>query len=90
MRRWLSFEKQLGQLQALLEESEAADRDNKVQLQNLGNRLNAALAKAAAEERRRRKLEEEEEKGLKKSCWKKKNWQIRPWISQNISRNFWS
>ena len=52
--------KQLGQLQALLEESEAADRDNKVQLQNLGNRLNAALAKAAAEERRRRKLEEEE------------------------------
>jgi len=50
----------LGQLQALLDESEAADRDNKVQLQNLGNNLNVALAKAAAEERRRRKLEEEE------------------------------
>ena len=43
--------KQLGKLQALLDESEASERDNKVQLQNLGNRLNAALAKAAAEER---------------------------------------
>ncbi|MEK9642665.1 MAG: peptidoglycan -binding protein, partial [Paracoccaceae bacterium] len=63
--------KQLGQLQALLEESEAADRDNKVQLQNLGNRLNAALAKAAAEERRRRKLEEEERKRLEKELLEK-------------------
>ena len=56
--------KQLGTLQALLEVSEAVDRDNKIQLQNLGNRLNAALAKAAAEERRRRKLEEVERKRL--------------------------
>ncbi len=58
--------KQLGKLQALLDDLEAEDRDNKVQLQNLGNRLNAALAKAAAEERRRRKLEEEERKRLEK------------------------
>ncbi len=58
--------KQLGKLQALLDDLEAEDRDSKVQLQNLGNRLNAALAKAAAEERRRRKLEEEERKRLEK------------------------
>ena len=56
--------KQLGKLQDLLEVSEAVDRDKKIQLQNLGNRLNAALAKAAAEERRRRKLEEVERKRL--------------------------
>ncbi len=58
--------KQLRKLKALLDVSEAADRDNKIQLQNLGNRLNAALAKAAIEERRWRKLEEEERKRLEK------------------------
>ena len=34
--------------------------DTQIQLQNLGNRLNAALARAATEERKRRKLQEAE------------------------------
>ena len=56
--------KQLGQLQALLEASEELDTSNKVQLQNLGNRLNAALARAASEQRKRLKLEEAARKKL--------------------------
>lgn len=56
--------KQLGQLQALLEVSEELDANNQVQLQNLGNRLNAALARAASEQRKRLKLEEAARKKL--------------------------
>ena len=56
--------KQVEQLQGLLDVSEAADVDNKTQLQNLGQRLNAALARAATEERKRRTLEEAERKRL--------------------------
>jgi chemotaxis protein MotB len=56
--------KQVEQLQGLLDVSEAADVDNKTQLQNLGQRLNAALARAATEERKRRTLEEAEHKRL--------------------------
>ena len=56
--------KQVEQLQGLLDVSEAADVDNKTQLQNLGQRLNAALARAATEERKRRPLEEAERKRL--------------------------
>ena len=56
--------KQLGQLQALLEASEELDASNKVQLQNLGNRLNAALARAASEQRKRLKLEQAARKKL--------------------------
>lgn len=51
---------ELGKLQELLALSEQKDADSKIQLQNLGNRLNAALARAASEERKRRKLEEAE------------------------------
>ena len=51
---------ELGQLQELLAQSEQKDVDSQIQLQNLGNRLNAALARAASEERKRRKLEEAE------------------------------
>ncbi len=62
---------QLGQLQALLDKSEESDRKNNVQIKNLGNRLNAALAKVATEERRRRKLEEKERKRLEKELEEK-------------------
>ena len=51
---------ELGKLQELLALSEQKDADAQIQLQNLGNRLNAALARAASEERKRRKLEEAE------------------------------
>ena len=56
--------KQMGQLQALLEVSEQKDIDSKALLKNMGNRLNAALARAVAEERKNRKLEEAERKRL--------------------------
>lgn len=56
--------RQMGQLQALLEVSEQKDIDSKVKLQNMGNRLNAALARAVAQERKTRKLEEAERKRL--------------------------
>lgn len=56
--------KQLQQLQLVLEQSEEKDRDAQVQLTNMGNRLNAALARAATEERKRRLLEEAERKRL--------------------------
>ena len=51
---------ELSKLQELLALSEQKDADSQIQLQNLGNRLNAALARAASEERKRRKLEEAE------------------------------
>jgi chemotaxis protein MotB len=51
---------QLGQLQAILDDSQAREAAASVQVQNLGSDLNAALARAAAEERRRRQLEEAE------------------------------
>ena len=56
--------RQMGQLQSLLEVSEQKDIDSKVKLQNMGNRLNAALARAVAQERKTRKLEEAERKRL--------------------------
>ncbi|MDA9990008.1 peptidoglycan -binding protein [Paracoccaceae bacterium] len=56
--------RQMGQLQALLEVSEQKDIDSKVKLQNMGNRLNAALARAVVQERKTRKLEEAERKRL--------------------------
>ncbi len=51
---------ELGKLQEILALSEQKDADSQIELQNLGNRLNAALARAASEERKRRKLEEAE------------------------------
>ena len=51
---------QLGQLQAILDDSQAREAAAAVQVQTLGSDLNAALARAAAEERRRRQLEEAE------------------------------
>jgi chemotaxis protein MotB len=51
---------QLSSLQAILDEAKSQDLEAKVQLQNLGSDLNAALARVAAEERKRRQLEEAE------------------------------
>ena len=62
--RLAQLRRQMGQLQALLEVSEQKDIDSKVKLQNMGNRLNAALARAVAQERKARKLEEAERKRL--------------------------
>ncbi|MDO6484208.1 peptidoglycan -binding protein [Shimia thalassica] len=55
---------QLTGLQALLDDSKDRDQAAQVQLQTLGQDLNAALARAAVEERKRRQLEEEERKRL--------------------------
>ena len=51
---------QLGQLQAMLDISAQADADAKVQIENLGSQLNAALARVAGEQKRRAELEEAE------------------------------
>lgn len=59
-----ALRKQLGGLQAILDDYEARDEAAKVQMQSLGQDLNTALARAAAEERKRRQLEEVERKRL--------------------------
>ncbi len=51
---------QLGSLQALLDDYETRNEAAEIQIQTLGQDLNAALARAASEERRRRLLEEAE------------------------------
>ncbi len=48
---------QLGSLQSVLDEAQAKDEAAKVQLESLGNDLNAALAQVAAEQRKRAELE---------------------------------
>ncbi|MCA8881923.1 MAG: peptidoglycan -binding protein [Rhodobacteraceae bacterium] len=55
---------QLGSLQAVLDASEARDAAAQVQIENLGQRLNTALARAASEERKRAELEAERAKQL--------------------------
>ncbi|CUH89272.1 Chemotaxis protein MotB [Phaeobacter sp. CECT 5382] len=59
-----ALREQLGGLQAILDDYEARDTAQQVQLQNLGQDLNAALARAASQERRSRLLEERERKRL--------------------------
>ena len=54
----LELRRQLSSLQSLLTLSEEKDRDEEIQLQNLGNRLNAALARLASEEKKKRQLEQ--------------------------------
>lgn len=51
---------QLGSLQALLDDFKERNEAAEIQIQTLGQDLNAALARAASEERRRRLLEEAE------------------------------
>jgi chemotaxis protein MotB len=55
---------QLGSLQALLDDYEDRNAAAEIQIQSLGQDLNAALARAASEERRRRLLEEAERQRL--------------------------
>lgn len=55
---------QLGSLQALLDDYKSRNEAAQVQVQTLGQDLNAALARAASEERKRRILEEAERKRL--------------------------
>ena len=59
-----ALRQQLAKVSDLLEVSEEKDVESQAQLQNLGNRLNAALARAASEQRRRLKLEEAERQRL--------------------------
>ena len=59
-----ALRQQLAKVSDLLEISEEKDVESQAQLQNLGNRLNAALARAASEQRRRLKLEEAESQRL--------------------------
>ena len=54
----LELRRQLSSLQSLLTLSEEKDRYEEIQLQNLGKRLNAALARVASEERKKRQLEQ--------------------------------
>jgi len=56
----LSLRQELVEMEELLAISEEKSTESEAQLQNLGNRLNAALARAASEQRRRVKLEEAE------------------------------
>ena len=54
----LELRRQLSSLQSILALSEEKDKEDEIQLQNLGNRLNAALARVASEERKKRQLEQ--------------------------------
>ena len=54
----LELRRQLSSLQSILTLSEEKDIEDEIQLQNLGNRLNAALARVASEERKKRQLEQ--------------------------------
>ncbi|MBN2907752.1 MAG: peptidoglycan -binding protein [Rhodobacteraceae bacterium] len=55
---------QLGNLQAVIDDAEDRDAAAQVQINALGNRLNAALARVASEQRARATLEEAERKRL--------------------------
>ena len=54
----LELRRQLSSLQSILALSEEKDKEDEIQLHNLGNRLNAALARVASEERKKRQLEQ--------------------------------
>ena len=54
----LELRRQLNSLKSILALSEEKDKEDEIQLQNLGNRLNAALARVASEERKKRQLEQ--------------------------------
>ncbi|MEM9715914.1 MAG: peptidoglycan -binding protein, partial [Pseudomonadota bacterium] len=64
----IDLRQQLNQLQGLLDAANARDEDAQVQLEILGQNLNAALAQAAAEQKRRAELEEAERKRLEEEA----------------------
>ncbi|MCY4301420.1 MAG: peptidoglycan -binding protein [Aestuariivita sp.] len=59
---------QLGQLQGLLDDSQARDAASSIQIESLGRKLNAALARAVSEQARRRQLEEAERRRLEEEA----------------------
>ncbi|MCP5074003.1 MAG: peptidoglycan -binding protein, partial [Rhodobacteraceae bacterium] len=65
-----SLRAQIGTLNLLLDESSEKDAEAQVQLEALGNRLNAALARVATEQSRRAALEEAERKRLEEEARK--------------------
>ena len=82
---------QLGSLQALLDDYKARDVASQVQLQTLGQDLNAALARAASEERKRRILEEAERKRLEAEAealrQKQRRWRRKKRIWNNTGQS---
>ncbi len=54
----LELKRQLSALQSILTLSEEKEAEKDIQLQNLGARLNAALARVASEERKKRQMEQ--------------------------------
>ncbi len=59
-----SLREQLNSLQGLLDASSVKDTAAQVQIENLGQNLNAALARVAVEEKRRAELEQKEKERL--------------------------
>lgn len=59
---------QLGALQGLLDEAKSRDEKGKIEIENLGSQLNAALAQVASVQRERAKLEEAERKRLEEEA----------------------
>ncbi len=55
-----SLSKKLSEMQMILDESEFKEKQNNVQIELLGGRLNAALARVASEQRKRAELEAKE------------------------------
>jgi len=66
---------QLSEVQALLDDAEARDAAADVQIEAMGQRLNAALARVAAEERRRAELEAAERARLEAEAQRLENYQ---------------
>ena len=63
-----ALQRQLAELQALLDAGDARDQAAQVEIEALGARLNTALARLAAEEKRRAELEEAERKRLEEEA----------------------
>ncbi|MBL3575763.1 peptidoglycan -binding protein [Rhodovulum sulfidophilum] len=57
-RQMAALRGQLGELQGLLDDAQERDAAARVQIETLGSKLNAALARVASEQRERAKLEE--------------------------------
>ena len=70
----LSLASQLNELQFLLEDYEQKDVESKAQVENLGSRLNAALAQIVLEQKKNTKLEAERLKRLEAEAKELKNY----------------
>lgn len=63
-----ALRRDVASLQSLLDDAVARDVEQQVQIEALGSRLNAALARVASEERRRAELEEAERRRLEEEA----------------------